>query len=60
MLSIDHMAHATVACTRCHEGTPGKVGNLGRDVPHKYCVNCHKADEAGPRSCQDCHEGAKK
>jgi hypothetical protein len=36
------------------------VGNLGRDAPHKYCVNCHKAEAAGPRNCQDCHEGAKK
>lgn len=47
-------------CSACHldpeEGVPGmREMSLKKNPFHVQCVDCHKAEEAGPTKCFDCH-----
>lgn len=41
-------------CAQCHKGDKGK------DVMHKFCIDCHAEKNKGPVMCQDCHIAAEK
>jgi hypothetical protein len=56
-VAFPHQAHAAMFdCSSCHEQTPpGAIPNWGRDVAHALCIECHKAEGAGPVACNECH-----
>lgn len=58
-VSFKHSTHTTVKCDACHKGTPAKIGKMEKDVAHKMCQECHKADKKGPQKCAECHIKAK-
>lgn len=55
-VTFNHASHAAVKCDHCHKGTPGKIGKMEKDVAHKLCQECHKAEKKGPQKCVDCHK----
>ena len=61
-LTADNVASMEVqTCTECHldpaeDGVPGmREMSLKKNPFHVTCIDCHKAEKAGPTSCNDCH-----
>jgi predicted CXXCH cytochrome family protein len=56
-VAFNHKAHSAAGdCKSCHgEGTPAKL-TLGKVAAHKLCIDCHKAKNAGPTKCGECHK----
>ncbi len=56
-VTFDHKKHsASGDCKACHgEGTPAKL-TLDKAAAHKLCIECHKAQGAGPTKCGECHK----
>ncbi|HYG67152.1 MAG TPA: cytochrome c3 family protein, partial [Anaeromyxobacteraceae bacterium] len=43
-VTFEHAKHASVACNKCHATAEGgKIEGFGKDVAHKTCIECHKA-----------------
>ena len=58
-VTFNHKTHAAAKCDTCHKGTPAKIGKMEKDVAHKMCHECHKAEKKGPQKCAECHVKAK-
>lgn len=48
------------ACSDCHLDPEGDVPgmremSLKKNPFHMLCIDCHKEQDAGPTSCNDCH-----
>lgn len=46
-------------CKKCHENSPGKIKELGKDWAHKTCKGCHTEGfngKKGPTACTGCHK----
>ncbi len=52
-----HQAHAAMfECSACHaQDPPAAIPDWGREVAHALCIDCHKAEGAGPVACNECH-----
>ncbi|MFA5515064.1 MAG: cytochrome c3 family protein [Desulfuromonadales bacterium] len=58
-VTLNHQEHAKMMdCATCHEGTPGKIPDFGKDKGHALCMGCHKEKKAGPTKCGECHKKA--
>ena len=55
-VTFNHSKHADKKCEQCHKGEPGKIGKMEKDVAHKLCLECHKAEKKGPAKCNECHK----
>ncbi|MBE0597921.1 MAG: cytochrome c3 family protein [Desulfuromonadales bacterium] len=56
-VTLSHQKHAkTIDCSTCHQGTPGKIADFGKDKAHALCIGCHKEKNAGPTKCSECHK----
>jgi predicted CXXCH cytochrome family protein len=55
-VSFSHQKHAAIDCSTCHQGTPGKIPDFGKDKAHALCIGCHKERNAGPTKCGECHK----
>lgn len=56
-VTFSHQKHAkTIDCSTCHQGTPGKIADFGKDKAHALCIGCHKEQKAGPARCNECHK----
>jgi DNA polymerase III alpha subunit (gram-positive type) len=58
-VNFPHKAHVYILkdCKKCHENTPGKIKDLGKDWAHKTCKGCHTKMNKGPTYCKGCHIG---
>ncbi|BET58169.1 cytochrome c7 [Geobacter sp. 60473] len=58
-VTFTHKRHSEFVreCRSCHEKTPGKRKNFGKDYAHKTCKGCHEVRGAGPTKCKLCHKG---
>ena len=49
-------------CSACHldpekAETPSmRQMSLSKNPFHKLCIDCHKAEAKGPKTCNDCHK----
>lgn len=48
------------ACSDCHLDPEGDVPgmremSLKKNPFHMMCIDCHKAEGAGPKTCNECH-----
>ena len=61
-ITFHHAKHKEVKCEQCH-GDPkgGQKIALSKDVGHKMCQDCHKAnkDKGASVVCKTCHSGPK-
>jgi hypothetical protein len=60
-ITFHHAKHKEVKCETCHgNATGGKIA-LSKDVGHKMCLDCHKAnkDKGASINCKTCHSGPK-
>lgn len=58
-VTFTHKRHSEFIreCRNCHEKTPGKIANFGKEYAHKTCKGCHEVRGAGPTKCKLCHKG---
>ncbi|ANA40274.1 MULTISPECIES: cytochrome c7 [Geobacter] len=58
-VTFTHKRHSEFIreCRNCHEKTPGKITNFGKEYAHKTCKGCHEVRGAGPTKCKLCHRG---
>jgi hypothetical protein len=57
-VDVPHKTHLElrIKCKSCHGSGPvGKIDFETPKVAHDACVGCHKAEQAGPTGCRDCH-----
>lgn len=56
-VTFSHKRHTELLreCRNCHEKTPGKIPNFGKDYAHKTCKGCHEVRGVGPTRCNLCH-----
>lgn len=56
-ITFNHKRHTDFLrdCKNCHERTPGKISNFGKDYAHKTCKGCHEVRGMGPTRCGLCH-----
>jgi hypothetical protein len=57
-VDVPHKTHLDlrIKCKSCHGSGPvGKIDFETPKVAHDACVGCHKAEQAGPTGCRDCH-----
>jgi hypothetical protein len=57
-VDVPHKTHLElrIKCKSCHGAGPvGKIDFETPRVAHDACVGCHKAEQAGPTGCRDCH-----
>lgn len=56
-VSFNHKKHSEMLreCKNCHEKSPGKIANFGKDYAHKTCKGCHEVRATGPTKCGLCH-----
>jgi hypothetical protein len=57
-VDVPHKTHLDlrIKCKSCHGAGPvGKIDFETPKVAHDACVGCHKAEQAGPTGCRDCH-----
>lgn len=48
------------ACSACHLDPEGDVPgmremSLRKNPFHMVCIDCHKQEDAGPKTCNECH-----
>ncbi|WP_298269321.1 cytochrome c7 [Geobacter sp.] len=56
-VTFPHKRHTDMLreCRFCHEKTPGRMPNFGKDFAHKTCKGCHELRGTGPTKCGMCH-----
>ncbi|GLI39009.1 cytochrome c7 [Geobacter hydrogenophilus] len=56
-ITFNHRRHIELLreCKNCHDKTPGKIANFGKDYAHKTCKGCHEVRGTGPTRCALCH-----
>jgi predicted CXXCH cytochrome family protein len=54
----NHVNEVKGDCTVCHDKTPGRIQDFGRDYAHRICIDCHKDPNGaeGPTKCDECHK----
>jgi len=62
-ITFNHSKHKDVKCEVCHGAgntTGGKI-KLDKEIGHKTCQDCHKAnkDKGASVNCKTCHSGPK-
>lgn len=57
-VTFPHKKHQQMLkdCKKCHEKTPGKIAEMGKEWAHKTCKGCHTELKKGPTACKDCHK----
>jgi hypothetical protein len=60
-VTFNHAKHAALKCESCHAKPEGGKITLSKDVGHKMCLDCHKAnkDKGAKADCKSCHSGPK-
>jgi hypothetical protein len=60
-ITFHHSKHKEVKCETCHGNAQGGKITLSKDVGHKMCQDCHKAnkDKGASVACKTCHSGPK-
>ena len=60
-ITFHHEKHKEVKCETCHGTAEGGKIQLSKDVGHKMCQDCHKAnkDKGASVACKTCHSGPK-
>ncbi len=60
-ITFHHAKHKEVKCETCHGNANGGKITLNKDVGHKMCQDCHKAnkDKGASIACKTCHSGPK-
>ena len=60
-ITFNHAKHTAVKCETCHGKPDGGKITLSKDVGHKMCQDCHKAnkDKGASVVCKTCHSGPK-
>ncbi|ABB32075.1 cytochrome c3 [Geobacter metallireducens RCH3] len=56
-ITFNHKHHTDLLkeCKNCHDKTPGRIANFGKDYAHKTCKGCHEVRGTGPTRCGLCH-----
>jgi flavoprotein len=57
-VTFNHKKHTEMLreCRNCHEKSPGKIANFGKDYAHKTCKGCHEVRGVGATKCAACHK----
>lgn len=60
-ITFNHSKHKDVKCETCHGNANGGKIKLDKEIGHKLCQDCHKAnkDKGASVNCKTCHSGAK-
>ncbi len=60
-ITFHHAKHKEVKCETCHGNAEGGKIQLSKEVGHKMCQDCHKAnkDKGASVVCKTCHSGPK-
>ncbi len=60
-ITFNHAKHKDVKCETCHGNATGGKITLNKEIGHKTCLDCHKAnkDKGAQITCKSCHSGPK-